>query len=153
MNTLNRWDPFDGVGTLQEELVRIFGNSRGLSGRPDESSLTSWAPAVDIHETENELVVRADLPGVDEKDLDVRIENNVLSIRGQRNLETSVSGDTYLRVERVHGSFSRSFSLSSTVKTEDVKADYSDGVLTVRVPKREESKPKQVKVNVESKGK
>jgi HSP20 family protein len=113
-----------------------------------ESALTAWAPAVDIYETPQELVVKADLPEVDPKDLDIRVENNVLTIRGERKFEKKVSEDNYLRVERAYGSFSRSFSLANTVNTESIKADYSNGVLTLTIPKREEAKPKQIKVNV-----
>ncbi|HXO44857.1 MAG TPA: Hsp20/alpha crystallin family protein [Candidatus Cybelea sp.] len=110
--------------------------------------MTTWAPAVDIYETENELVVKADLPDVSEKDLDVRIENNTLTIRGERKFEKKVEEENYLRVERTYGSFSRSFSLPNTVNSEAIKADYKNGVLTVELPKRAESKPKQIKVNV-----
>lgn len=107
---------------------------------------------MDIHETENELVLKADLPGIEEKDLDVRIENNTLTVRGERKFEKQVNEDNYLRVERSYGSFSRSFSLPNTINTEAIHAEYKNGVLTVQMPKRAESKPKQVKVNVSSNG-
>jgi HSP20 family protein len=114
----------------------------------EESSLTAWAPAVDIYETEHELVVKADLPDVDPKDLDIRVENNVLTIRGERKFEKKVNGENYLRVERSYGSFARSFTLANTVNSEAIKANYQNGVLTLCIPKREEHKPKQIKVNV-----
>ena len=114
----------------------------------EESSLTTWAPAVDIDETEHELVVKADLPDVDPQDLDIRLENNILTIRGERKFEKKVNEENYLRVERASGAFSRSFSLAITVKSEAIKADYQNGVLTLTIPKREEAKPKQIKVNV-----
>jgi HSP20 family protein len=118
-------------------------------GRPSqESSLTTWAPAVDIYETEHELVVKVDLPDVKPEDLDIRVENNILTIRGERKLERKVDENNYLRVERAYGAFNRSFSLANTVNTEAIKADYQNGVLTLTVPKREEAKPKQIKVNV-----
>ena len=101
---------------------------------------------MDIYETENELVVKADLPDVNEKDIDIRIENNTLTITGERKFEQQVSKDNYLRVERAYGTFSRSFSLPNTVNTEAIQADYHNGLLTVHLPKREESKPKQIKV-------
>jgi len=107
-----------------------------------------WAPAVDIYETEHELVVKADLPDVRPEDLDIRVENNLLTIRGERKFEKKVNENNYLRVERTYGSFSRSFSLANTVNSEAIKAEYKDGVLTLTVPKREEAKPKQIKVNV-----
>jgi HSP20 family protein len=144
--TLNRWEPFRGAATLQEQVNRLFGNALEHSG--EESNLTSWAPAVDIYETEHELVVKADLPEVDPKELDIRVENNLLTIRGERKFEKKVNEENYLRVERAYGSFSRSFSLANTVNAEAIKADYQNGVLTLTIPKREEAKPKQIKVNV-----
>jgi HSP20 family protein len=144
--TLNRWEPFRGAATLQEQVNRLFGNVLEHSG--EESNLTSWAPAVDIYETEHELVVKADLPEVNPKELDIRVENNLLTIRGERKFEKKVNEDNYLRVERAYGSFSRSFSLANTVDAEAIRADYQNGVLTLTIPKREEAKPKQIKVNV-----
>jgi len=146
MRTLSRWDPFRGPNALQEPFNRLLDE---LTGRTtDQSALSAWAPAVDIYETEHELVVKADLPDVDPRDLDIRIENNVLTLRGERKFEKKVSEENYLRVERAYGSFSRSFSLSNSVNPEAIKADYHDGVLTLTIPKREEAKPKQIKVNV-----
>jgi HSP20 family protein len=144
--TFNRWEPFRRAVTLQEQVNRLFGNALEHSGQ--ESNLTSWAPAVDIYETEQALVVKADLPEVDPKELDIRVENNLLTIRGERKFEKKVNEDNYLRVERAYGSFSRSFSLANTVNAEAIKADYQNGVLTLAIPKREEAKPKQIKVNV-----
>jgi HSP20 family protein len=144
MNRLEQ--PFRGATTLQEQINRIFGEGVGHTGM--ESNLTPWAPAVDIYETENELVVKADLPDVNPQNLDIRVENNILTIRGERKFESKVNEDNYLRVERAYGSFSRSFSLANSVKTDDIKADYQNGVLTLSLPKREEAKPKQIKVTV-----
>jgi HSP20 family protein len=146
MRTLSRFEPLWGASTLQDQLSRVFKDVFERAG--DESNLTSWAPAADIFETEHELVVKADLPDVDPKDLDIRVENNILTIRGERKFEKKVSEDKYLRVERAYGSFSRSFSLANTVNAEAIKADYQNGVLTLTIPKREEAKPKQIKVNV-----
>lgn len=146
--TLNLWEPSRGATTLQEQVNRLFGNV--LERSAEESNLTSWAPAVDIYETEQELVAKADLPEVDPKDLDIRVENNILTICGERKFEKKVNEDNYLRVERAYGSFSRSFSLANTVNSEAIKADYQNGVLTLMIPKREEAKPKQIKVNVET---
>jgi HSP20 family protein len=143
---LNRWEPFRGAATLQEQVNRLFGDV--LDHSRAESNLTSWAPAVDIYETEHELVVKADLPEVDPKDLDIRVENNVVTIRGERKFEKRVNEENYLRVERAYGAFSRSFSLANTVHSEAIKAEYQNGVLTLTVPKREEAKPKQIKVTV-----
>ena len=148
MSSITRWDTYHGLGGLQEQVNRLFEST--FPRRSDNSALTTWAPAVDIYETENELVVKADLPDVSEKDLDVRVENNMLTIRGERKFEKKVEEENYLRVERTYGTFSRSFSLPNTVNNEAIKADYKNGVLTVTLPKRAESKPKQVKVNVTS---
>src|SRR5271154_2479233 len=145
--SMTRWDPFRNISSLQEQINRVFENS-AQTGRGDNSALTTWAPAVDIYETENELVLKADLPDINEKDLDIRVENNMLTIRGERKFEQGVKEDNYLRVERTYGSFSRSFGLPNTVSTENIKAEYKNGVLTVEMAKRAESKPKQVKVNV-----
>ena len=137
---------FRGTTTLQDQINRLFNDTFERGGQ--ESNLTAWAPAVDIYENEHELVVKADLPDVDPKNLDIRVENNILSIRGERKFENKVNEENYLRVERAYGSFSRSFSLANTVNPDGIKADYQNGVLTLNVPKREEAKPKQIKVNV-----
>ena len=144
--TLSRFEPFRGTSPLQDQFNRLFNEAFGRSA--EEGSLTPWAPAVDIYETEHELVVKADLPDIQPEELDIRVENNILTIRGERKFEKKVNENNYLRVERSYGSFSRSFSLASTVNSEAIKAEYKDGVLTLKVPKREEAKPKQIKVNV-----
>jgi HSP20 family protein len=146
MRAIARWEPFRGAPTLQDQLSRLF--NEGLERVGQESSLSAWAPAVDIYETEQELVIKADLPDIDPKDLDIRVENNILTIRGERKFEKKVSEENYLRVERAYGSFARSFTLANTVNSEAIKADYQNGVLTLSIPKREEAKPKQIKVNV-----
>src|SRR6202049_75986 len=121
MRTMNRLDqPFRGATTLQEQFNHMFGNGQTRSN--EESNLTPWAPAVDIYETENELVVKADLPDVNPQDLDIRVENNILTIRGERKFESKVKEDNYLRVERAYGSFSRGFSFSNSAKKEDTKS-------------------------------
>src|SRR6202171_1195271 len=120
MRTMNRWEqPFRGATTLQEQINHLFGNGLGHTGQ--ESNLTPWAPAVDIFETENELVVKAALPDVNPQDLDIRVENNVLTIRGERKFETKVHEDDYLRIERAYGSVSPSVPLDHSAKTERVK--------------------------------
>jgi HSP20 family protein len=148
MKVLNRWEPFRGAATLQEQINRAFGDVLERSG--EESNLTTWAPAVDIYENEHGLTVKADLPDVDSKDLDIRVENNILTIRGERKFEKKQSEGNYLRVERSYGTFARSFSLANTVNAEAIAADYQNGVLTLSIPKREEAKPRQIKVNVAS---
>ena len=142
----NRFEPFRQASALQQHLERFLGNT--TETHSEESNLTSWAPAVDIHETEQELVLKADLPGTKPEELDIRVENNILTIGGERKFDKQANENNYLRVERSYGSFTRSFSLANTVNTDAIKADYKNGVLTLRVPKREEAKPKQIKVNV-----
>ena len=143
--SISRFEPFRST-SLQHQISRLFNEAFERSS--DESSITTWAPAVDIFETEHELVVKADLPDIQPEELDIRVENNILTIRGERKFEKKVNESNYLRVERAYGSFSRSFSLANTVNSEAIKADYKHGVLTLTVPKREEAKPKQIKVNV-----
>ena len=146
MRIMNRWEPSRGAMTLQEKLSRMFGDVLERTG--EESNLTAWAPAVDIYETANELVLKADLPEMNPQDLDIRVENNILTIRGERKFEKKADEENYLRIERAYGSFTRSFSLANSVKSEEIKAEYQNGALTLHIPKREETKPKQIKVNV-----
>jgi HSP20 family protein len=151
-NSISRLDPFRGLSSLQDQVNRLFDDNvhRGRSGN---SEMAVWSPAVDIFETENEIVVKADLPDVQEKDLDVRVENNTVTIRGERKFDREVNEDNYLRVERTYGTFTRSFSLPNTVNYDAIRAEYRNGVLTVRMPKREETKPRQIKIGINSEGK
>jgi HSP20 family protein len=145
-----RWEPFRDLFNLQDRMNRLFEESaRGLGrGHEEDWSLGAWAPAVDIYEHGNDLVLKAELPGVEAKDVDIRIENNVLTLRGERKVDSEVKQESYHRVERSYGAFTRSFTLPSTVDTANVKADYKDGILRITLPKREESKPKQIQINV-----
>jgi HSP20 family protein len=141
------WDPWEPFrGSYDSQLNRLFSDFFGRTSQ--EQSLTPWTPAVDIFEGEHELVVKAELPDIKPEELDIRVENNILTIRGERKFEKKVDEKNYLRVERSYGSFARSFSLANTVNTDAIKADYKDGVLTLSIPKREEAKPKQIKVSV-----
>jgi HSP20 family protein len=151
MNTITRGDQSRGLTSLQDQVNRLFEDNftRDRSGHAD---LTTWAPPVDIYETENELIVKVDLPDLQDKDIDVRVENNMLTIRGEREFDKDVNEDNYLRVERVHGSFMRSFSLPNTVSSENIRAEYRNGVLTLHMAKLEESKPKQIKISVSANG-
>ncbi len=146
MRTMNRWEPSRRAMTVQEQLSHVFSDMQERTG--EESNLTAWAPAVDIYETENELVIKADLPEVNPQDLDIRVANNILTIRGERKFEKKVDEENYLRIERAYGSFTRSFSLANSVKSDEIKADYQNGALTLHIPKAEEAKPKQIKVSV-----
>lgn len=146
-----RFDPFRDMLTLQERMNRLFDESFrtiGRSGSEEEWAAGSWSPAVDIYEQNGSIVLNAELPGVDSKDVDVRVENNVLTLRGERRLEGEVKRESYHRIERVYGSFSRSFTLPSVVDADKIKAEFKDGVLRMVLPKRDEAKPKQIAISV-----
>jgi HSP20 family protein len=145
-----RWEPFRDLLSLQERMNRMFGEYRGAGAAPDDEWALggSWAPAVDIYEQGNDIVLKAELPGVDPKDVDIRLENNVLTLRGERKFENEVKKENYHRVERSYGTFSRSFTLPSVVNQTGIKADFKDGMLKVILPKREEAKPKQIEISI-----
>ena len=147
-----RFGPFRDLGGLQDRIDRLF--EEGLVRlRPWTSEAiedAAWSPAVDIVETENDIVLRADLPGVDPKDVVIQVENGTLTLKGERKFESDVKEDDYCRVERVYGSFLRSFALPPTVDAEKVEAEYRNGVLELKLPKRPEAKPKQIKVAVKA---
>jgi HSP20 family protein len=143
---ITRWDPFRELAQLQNRVNRLFQEAN--VSQEEGIATTSFVPAVDIYETEQNIVLKLEVPGVEQKDLDIRIENNTITIRGERNFEKEVKEENFHRVERRYGSFQRSFSLPNTVNTEQVSADYENGVLKVTLAKRAEAKPKQIKVNV-----
>jgi HSP20 family protein len=144
---ITRWDPFRELAQLQDRVNRVFQEAN--SGQREEGIATSsFVPPVDIYETEHNIVLKLEVPGVEQKDLDIRIENNTITVRGERKFEQEVKEENFHRVERRYGSFQRSFSLPNTVNTENVSADYENGVLKVTLAKRAEAKPKQIKVNV-----
>lgn len=147
MTTLTRWDPVNALAKFQDDVTRLF-EEPIFRGFRTPTSLTVWTPAVDIFETENELVLKAELPELDEKDIDVRVEGNTLTLAGERKYEKEFKEENALRMERYYGTFSRTFTLPNTVKLEGIKAEYKNGVLTVKLPKREEAKTKQIKIAV-----
>ena len=150
MTVLTRWDPFRELATLQNQMNRLFQDSFGTS-REESMAAASFAPAVDIYEDEHDFTLKVEVPGIEEKDIDVRLENNTLTVRGERKLEKEEKEENYRRVERQYGSFSRSFTLPPIVDAENVHASYDKGVLEIRLGKKAEAKPKQIKVNVEKK--
>lgn len=141
--TLVRWDPFRELNTLNN-LGRFFDR---WPDNQNPTSTSAWAPNVDIFENENELVVKAELPGIDQKNVELNVENNVLTISGERKLEFEDRKENYHRVERAYGTFSRSFSLPRLIDESKIEADYKDGVLTVHVPKHEKAKPQKIKIS------
>jgi len=142
-----RFEPFRD---LQDRMNRLFSESYRSSptGEEDWALGGSWAPAVDIYEQDNNIVLKAELPGVDPKDVDIRLENNTLTLRGERKFDEEVKKENYHRVERAYGAFTRSFTLPTVVDQGNIKAEFKDGVLRVTLPKREEAKPKQIQINV-----
>jgi len=149
MTVLTRWDPFREFSTLQDRMNRLFRDNFG-EGREETLTTTGFAPAVDVYEDEHNVTLKIEVPGIDEKDIDVRVENNVLTVHGERKFEKEEKEENYRRIERQYGSFARSFTLPNTVDSEKVKADYEKGVLKITLAKKAEAKPKQIKVNVGS---
>ncbi len=147
MTLITRWDPFREVASLQDRMNRLFSDQLGALTH-DEALTGNFVPPVDVYEDENSIQVRLEVPGVDEKDIDIRLENNVLTVHGERKFEKEEKEENFHRIERRYGSFTRSFTLPSTVNSEDVQANYDKGVLKIRLAKRAEAKPKQIKVNV-----
>ena len=139
--SLIRWDPFREFNTLPARLGNFFGKDFELP-----AASTAWNPLVDIFENDNEIVFKAELPGMDVKDIEVRLENNVLLLKGERHFEKEAKEENYHRMEREYGFFSRSFALPTTVNADKVTAEYKDGVLKVVLPKNEATKPKPIKV-------
>ena len=146
-----RWEPFRDLVSLQGRMNRLFDESfRGIGrgGAEEDWAQGAWSPAVDIYEQDGNIVLKAELPGIDPKDVDVRVENNTLTLRGERKHDQEVKRENYHRVERTYGSFTRSFTLPNVVDTNNIKAEYRDGVLRMTLPKREEAKPKQISISV-----
>ena len=140
---------FRDLMTMQDRMTRLFDEVLPALRRQEEPFFGgNWAPAVDIYEDDQSLVLKADLPEIDPKDVEIRIEDNILFLKGDCKFEKEVKQENFHRVERAYGTFSRSFALPHTVATEKISAEYKNGVLKVVLPKREESKPKQIKVQV-----
>ena len=147
MTVLTRWDPFREFSTLQDRMNRLVRDSFG-DGREEALATSSFAPAVDVYEDEHNVTLKIEVPGVEEKDIDVRIENNTLTVHGERKFEKEEKEENYRRVERQYGSFTRSFTLPNTVDAESVSASYDKGMLKIKLSKKAEAKPKQIKINV-----
>src|SRR3982750_2315506 len=148
---ITRWDPFRELNTLQNQMNRLFqDNFGGAPARQGDEFLTTGAfvPPVDVYEDEHNIYVRLEVPGIDQNDLDIRMENNTLTVRGERKFNDEEKEENFHRIERRYGAFTRSFTLPNTVNPEDVKANYNNGVLEITLAKRAEAKPKQIKVAV-----
>ena len=150
MTLLTRWDPLRDMATLQNRINRFVRESYSPEGPEEALTTTPFAPPVDIYEDEHTITVKMEVPGIDEKDIDVRIENNTLTVHGERKMEKEEKEENFRRVERQYGSFTRSFTLPSSVDSGQVSAHYDKGVLKINLAKKAEAKPKQIKVNVGS---
>jgi HSP20 family protein len=147
MTLVSRWDPFREFVTLQDRMNRLLRENQP-DGREEALSTSTFAPPVDVYEDEHSVTLKIEVPGIDEKDIDVRIENNTLTVHGERKFDKEEKEENYRRVERQYGAFTRTFTLPSTVDAERVQAHYDKGVLKIELPKKAEAKPKQIKVNV-----
>jgi HSP20 family protein len=153
MTTLTRWEPFREFSTLQDSvnrMNRLFREAYSPQSPEEALTTTSFAPPVDIYEDEHNITMKMEVPGIDEKDIDVRIENNTLVVQGERKLEKEEKEENFRRIERQYGSFTRTFMLPNSVDPGQVNANYNRGVLTITLAKKAEAKPKQIKVQVGS---
>jgi HSP20 family protein len=150
---LTRWEPVNDISNLSSRMDRLFDEmmGRGLRRVADEDRVRgSWSPAVNIMEKKDVIQITADLPGMKAEDVEVTVDNGVLTLRGERKLEEATEGETYHRIERVYGVFERTFTLPNSVDTTKIEAKFANGEMVVSLPKREESKPRSVKVKVQS---
>ena len=151
MTLLTRWEPLREFSTMQDRMNRmnrLFRESYSPEAPEEGLTTTSFVPPVDTYEDEHNIVLKLEVPGIDEKDIHVHIDNNILTVHGERQIEKEEKEENYRRVERQYGSFTRTFTLPSTVDHENVQADYDRGVLKIKLAKKAEAKPKQIKVNV-----
>lgn len=144
---VTRWDPFRELSTLQNRVNSLF-QDYGRTGQDELTATGSFVPAVDVYEDEHKVVLKLEIPGVSQEDVDVRLENSTLTVRGERKFEKEEKEENFHRIERRYGSFARSFVLPNTIDTENVNASYDNGVLKIELSKRAEAKPKQIKVNI-----
>ena len=141
-----RWDPFRDMVTLRERMNKLFEDMAAARGEEKDLATSSWAPAVDIYETENEVVLTAEIPGIEEKDVEIKVEDSTLTLMGERKFEKETKEENYHRIERAYGSFFRSFTLPNYIDQDKIEAEHENGILKVRMPKRAELKPRKVKI-------
>jgi HSP20 family protein len=151
--SVSRWDPFRDLLTIQDEMNQLFGRAFGERGQQGQGAeggqaLRAWAPALDISEQKDAYVVTVELPGVSPEDLEITLEDGLLTLQGERRFQQESSDQQYHRIERRYGSFRRSITLPSQVQADAIEAHFENGVLTVRVPKAEEAKPKKIEVQL-----
>ncbi len=143
-----KWDPFRDLISIQDRMNRLFEQTLSRSRGEEGGLATTWTPAVDIYETADTIVMKAELPGVAREDIQIQINDNTLTLKGERRFAKDVHEENYLRIERAYGSFHRSFTLPATVQQDKVRALFKDGVLELSLPKAEESKPKRISIEV-----
>jgi HSP20 family protein len=141
-----RWDPFRDLVSIRDKMNRLFEDAVTQRGEEKELVASSWAPAVDIYEDESQLVLTAEVPGLSDKDVEIKIEDNVLSIQGERKLEKETREENYHRIERAYGAFYRSFTLPNYIDQDKIKAEHENGVLKITMPKKAELKPRKVRI-------
>jgi len=141
-----RWDPFRDLITLREKMNRLFEDTFAARGEEKDLMASTWTPSVDIYETENEVVLTAEIPGIEDKDIEIKIEDNTLSIKGERKLEKETKEENYHRIERAYGSFYRSFTIPHNVNQDEIQAEHESGVLKITMPKKPELKAQKVKI-------
>jgi len=142
-----RWDPFRDLNILQERISRAFEDAAGRQWKGEEPvAATSWSPAVDIYETDREILVQAELPGIDRKDIALQVENSVLTLKGDRRFEREANPESYHRIERSYGGFSRTFAIPAIVDESGIRADFKDGILKIALPKKEQAKARQIRI-------
>lgn len=147
MMNLVRWNPWREMPTLQHRINHLFNDPFFRSGDDDELRMGTWSPAVDMFDDDDKIVIKAELPGMDKKDISVDIENRVLTLSGERNYDNEVKEENFYRREIASGKFKRAFNLPADVDSDKIKAEFKDGVLKVEIPKPEEHKPKQITVH------
>jgi HSP20 family protein len=146
--SITKYDPFRELRSLQDEVNRLFTGAFPKPTVQEEILRGAWAPNVDIFENKEQLVIQAELPGMRSEEVDLSVENSVVTIRGERKFEKKDEGDSYHRIERAYGAFSRSFTLPQTVTAEGADATFRDGILTITLPKREETKARKIEVKI-----
>ena len=145
---MTRFDPFRDLAVFQDRMNRLFNDTYGRGREDDLMNRGAWTPAVDIYEVDGTLMLKAELPDMRREDIDVSVENNTLTIRGERTLDNDVKQENFHRIERSYGSFVRQFSLPTTVDAGKIAAEYKNGVLTLKLPVREEAKPRTINIEV-----
>lgn len=149
MRNLRTFDPWRDFGSLQDRINRLFDDTlRGTAEGDEQLMRGAWAPAVDIHESEEGFTVTADLPGVNKEDIKIDLKDNTLTISGEKRFEEKTPKENYIRVERSYGNFVRSFSMPNNIDSGKIKATFKDGTLELSIPKKEEAKPKQITIDV-----